>query len=449
MKNLLRPKARFVNSISFLFLTYLAVFVASISITQDDYSTLSDLSLNGFFGPVSGVWNGLGGNISSVLPRALALSVGSYPNFPIGLIIFAGVTFFLILISFNYLLCDLIPSFKNLARSRRLLLLLVLSLGFEGLFTPGQVGVFGFSAAAGVHVWPICLVIIGRELILRNKPLSIFGALLAFLYASNSNIPEGVVALTVILLMNYQSNALRHRSKRSGPTVAYQLISAISALGLVVIFVAPGFEARTETAGVSFNPIDLLFGVTRAFVFFSADIFSHPFIYLAICLGFQVGKSRQIMIEKKVLKNLGAVTLLYFLLLVVGAGVAYPAWHQTFGLFVLLLPMSFAFGVYFSSNLGRISTLIRLSFLPVLLVCLLVTARSGYSTIDRKISWTSNFEHNVCVVQGINSDPLLGSEITYPPMNLGIEDLDTWPWMLDGFTNWIGESGISCKSPAE
>jgi hypothetical protein len=436
---------KYYNWVSLILFAYFLVFLVSASIAQDDYATLSDLTTDGFYGPVIGVWNTLGGNIASVVPRSMALGLGFQIGFPVGLVIYSITTLALMLISFDFLLGYLVSPFQSLAVRKRLPILLILALGFEGIFTPGEVGVLGFSAAAGVHVWPISFVVIGAKLFSIKTRLSLLGAMFAFLYAGNSNIPEGVLAVIVAIAMCYSTVLQDGRLIKKKKVLGYLGVPLISAFGLLVIFVAPGFQARSQAVGVSFAFNDLAVGVIRAAMYFLFDILTHPFIFLAVFLGYAVGKFGKLTVEKKSIRNVGITSILYFLLLVAGAGVAYPAWHQTFGMFVLLLPLSFAFGVHFASVPRVQLPAIRIFLIPLLIACLLVSLRSGYTTVERKLSWQSNFAHNVCVAKGLKSGPYLGSEITYPPMNLGIEDLSTWPWMADAFKKWINGSNFVCE----
>lgn len=437
--------SRKVQLVSYLLGLYLAVFVASTCITHDDYATLSESTLHGFWGPANGVWTSLGGNISSVIPRTIALSLWVGSTQPIGLIIYSALTLFLILVSFDWLLRYLIPGYQNFSRNKRVFLLLVLSLGFEGVFTPGQAGVLGFSAAAGVHVWPVCLIIIGHRLFARGTKLALLGSLATFLYAANSNVPEGMLALFVVLSLFFRRLLSKEPLFRERQIKWYFLISFTTAIGLVIIFLASGFSARTETAGVSFNPKDLILGVIRSFAFFSADIVTHPFLYLAFLLGVMVGKSLKPGVHSFAMKEFALIAGAYFTLLVLGAGAAYPAWHQTFGLYVLLLPLAFTLGIRICNSNLKLSKSVPLLLIPVLLLSTLITVRSGYLVVARKINWQASFEHNVCVTRGEIEAPLRGLEITYPPVDLGIEDINTWPWMADGFEKWILGSDVSCN----
>jgi hypothetical protein len=427
-------------------LLYFVLFVASTSVTQDDYATLSDLSLDGFWGPTNGVWDVLGGNISSVIPRTLALSVGFFPILPIGLVTYSALTLLLIMLSIDYLLGLFVTRYKDFPVRTRVPLALILNLGFEGLFTPGELGVLGFSAAAGVHIWPVCFIVLGHKLFQRKSLLNFLGTILAFVYAGNSNIPEGALATLVVISLTYRSYFASGNivsKKRSAGNLVLVFTTLIS---LLIIFSAPGFQARTDTAGVSLDPRDLVTGIVRAGIFFSADILTHPFIYLAGILGYLLGRATCLQVDMKRIHEFSLFAFLYFLLLVIGAGVAYPAWHQTFGLYIFLLPLAFSFGLLYSAKMPQTRAFVSALLGLMLVLCVLVTLRSGYTVFERKLSWQSNFEHNVCLVREGVVVGLRGSQITYPPNNLGIEDVDSWPWMADGFKNWIIESGFSCTA---
>jgi len=419
--------------------------VGSTTVTQDDYSTLSDLTTDGFWGPTHGVWNVLGGNISSVLPRTLALGVGFASSSPLGLVVYSALTLLLIALSFNYLLELFIPTLKVFSISKRLPVILILCLGFEGLFTPGELGVLGFSAAAGVHVWPICLIILGHRLYYRDSALAYIGTLLIFLYASNSNIPEGALAVLAAMILSYRSIFSNGKLLKDVRLVRSLILVLVSTGGLFVIFLAPGFQARTETAGVSLEPKDLVIGAIRAGIFFSADVLTHPFLYFAAVLGLILGTRLKLQIARGPLREFSFLAAIYFLLLVVGAGAAYPAWHQTFGLYVFLLPLAFSLGVIFSQKNPKLKVFASAVLIPVVILCILATVRSGYTVVNRKISWQGNFEHNVCLVKSNSVQDLLGSEITYPPKRLGVEDVNTWPWMADGFKNWVIKTNFQCN----
>lgn len=445
MNTLAQFGKRYSNWITGFLILYFVFFVASTSVTQDDYATLSDLSLDGFWGPTNGVWNVLGGNISSVFPRTLALGFGFKSSLPLGLVIYSAVTLLLVTVSIDYLLGLFVPRLKSVSLSKRLPLILILSLGFEGLFTPGELGVLGFSAAAGVHVWPICFIILGHKFFSYKSFPAFLCTALMFLYSSNSNVPEGALAVLVVTILNYRSLLLNGRLLVNGRSVKNVVLLLASISVLFVIFLAPGFQARTETAGVSLEPKDLAIGVMRAVMFFSADILTHPFLYLVAILGYIVGKSSSLEAVRKPIQEFGFLALAYFLLLVAGAGAAYPAWHQTFGLYVFLLPLAFSLGLLYSNKIWKIRILGSALLIPIIVICSLVTVRSGYTVVNRKLTWQSNFEHNVCLVKSGMFEGFRGSEITYPPKKLGVEDLNTWPWMADGFRNWVVARNFQCR----
>jgi hypothetical protein len=444
VRNLVRFGRKYLNLITGFLLLYFILFVGSTSVTQDDYSTLSDLSLNGFWGPTIGVWDVLGGNISSVVPRTIALGIGFTPALPLGLVAYSAVTLLLVTLSLNYLLGLFVPMFRNFPFQKRLPLIFILSLGFEGLFTPGELGVFGFSAAAGVHIWPICFIILGHKLFFRKSAPAFVGTTFAFLYASNSNIPEGSLAVLVLVVLSYQSLNSIGRLRLGRRLIKNLVLLGASMFGLVIIFLAPGFQARTKTVGVSLGLNELLTGVIRAGIYFSIDILTHPFIYLVLILGYAIGVNSKLQTVKKPIQDFGCFALAYFLLLVLGAGVAYPAWHQTLGLYLFLLPLAFSLGVSYSQKNSKLLVIWSALLIPVLVVSSLTTLRSGYTVFNRKLSWQSNFEHNVCQVESNHPQDWRGSEITYPPKELGVEDINTWPWMEDGFKKWVVKSEFLC-----
>jgi hypothetical protein len=349
----------------------------------------------------------------------------------------------LVLLTFHILLSQFFADYNSINKQRKLLVTLMLALGFEGLFTPGQAGVFGFSAAAGVHVWPVCLMIISGWILSRNFnywPIS----LLCLAYAANSNIPEALTTLIYLLLLlfnlKYQDFNMKFKY------YLFYIVALIVCISLtILIFIAPGFSARSGNIGVSFDVSSLVIGSTKACGIFLVDVFTHPYLYLAFLTGVKL-KDRLGSFSLNFIYFYSILVISYFTLLVVGAGVAYPAWHQTFGLYVLLLPLMIPLGAIVAGKINLARGLIQGFSIFLIAICVLISSRAFLLSVERKLNWNEAFQHNVCVAQGKISGNYKGSEIKYPPLGLGIEDLNRWDWMRQGFEIWVIKSKFQCEN---
>jgi hypothetical protein len=56
---------------------------------------------------------------------------------------------------------------------------------------------------------------------------------------------------------------------------------------------------------------------------------------------------------------------------------------------------------------------------------------------DRSAAWDSNLQKNFCSAIQSSESPLLGAEIKYWPIGLGIEDVNRWEWMEEDYRSWL------------
>jgi hypothetical protein len=137
--------------------------------------------------------------------------------------------------------------------------------------------------------------------------------------------------------------------------------------------------------------------------------------------------------------------ILLFISLVVGATFAYPAWHQSIGLVMLSPFVGMSVGNWLGSKIS-ISTGTKVAFcLIVMLIVLVTLSRAFWGMESRAHRWDLGFTHNYCAVTSDDPKPLIGTETIYPISNLGIEDLNRWPWMRSAFTGWVSNSKFSGK----
>jgi hypothetical protein len=113
------------------------------------------------------------------------------------------------------------------------------------------------------------------------------------------------------------------------------------------------------------------------------------------------------------------------------------------GIYLFYFPLSFRLGTWIGSKITgspRRPLLNRLSFILVFSLPILLLSRDLIELVSRSKSWDSAYEVNYCKILSGENDNLIGASILYPPLNLGISDIDTRPWMKDLYVNWIQNS---------
>ncbi len=420
----------------FILISVHLVAIFSASISQDDYSTLADIASSGALGPIQNIWNGMGGNISSLFPRILFLSFNSTPPLNFGLIVFSASTFFLVYKSMDILLASALKGLGRTPKTTRQNIALLFIFGFEGLFTPGIASLTAFSAAAAVHVWPVCFIVISTSLLFQGFPKWTLAVLL-LAYSANSNVPEGLLTIAFVLMYSiYGAKYSQFRYFRFRALI----LQVIVGISFVLIFLAPGFSRRSANVGINVSIETLASLIPKNYVIFVFDIATHPFIYLSFLLGILLTRRNSFEVPNKILALLALSSFVYLSLLVVGASVAYPSWHQNLGMYVLLTPLAFFFGIFMQPHFsisGRITSLAT-ACLIVLMLSLVI--RAEVLIVHRKIVFNQNFERNICALAHSSKATLAGSEIRYPPFYLGIEDMNRWEWMASGFESWVTSS---------
>ena len=61
-------------------------------------------------------------------------------------------------------------------------------------------------------------------------------------------------------------------------------------------------------------------------------------------------------------------------------------------------------------------------------------------------AWDKNLIANRCLIGADNQAKLLGAEVRYPPIGLGIEDVNRWEWMSNNYKSWLASPGFK-KNP--
>ena len=140
-------------------------------------------------------------------------------------------------------------------------------------------------------------------------------------------------------------------------------------------------------------------------------------------------------------KTLVLYFALTFVMLVLGSTFGYAAWHQSSGLIFLFTPVAFCIPILS----GRVLSILKKSGLAykniamiVLMFLLLGLNARGVAVQEaRSSTWDTNLTKNYCPVIESTSSPLLGAEIKYWPIGLGIEDVNRWKWMEEDYRSWL------------
>lgn len=412
----------------------LAFFMRPI---QDDYFNLESVQQMGVLGYLEDTWNLHGGNMVQFFIHCIVILPTTqkfvFWNFSLFFLLTQVLVFFSVRVITSWL-------FESGSSLLRLWVPLLSVAGFEGLFVPGFLGAFGFSLASLAHLWPVMAFIfalIGFGYFKGSWVL----ALLLGLVAGNSNLGESVFCCGVWMFSVIASRFMPDFSEKGGIRLNSNFYSLAlgSLIGSVGIVAAPGFWDRaSDQVGLPHSLGDFLKRFTKSFASFTADGLTHPMVWVLFLLGVLLAGSTLAAASKNFvfrMKILACGTFLIWISLIMGSTFAYPAWHQSMGMYVLLLPLSFALGtmakVHFSKRL--IVSLLIISSLTMALVFL----RVGVLGIERSLRWDRNLVVNSCrIVENPNSQ-LLGAEIQYPPFGLGVDDVNTWEWMRSKYVGWV------------
>jgi hypothetical protein len=412
----------------------LAFFMRPI---QDDYFNLQSVQQMGVFGYLEDVWLSHGGNMIQFLIHCLVIlpTTQSFVFWNLG--VFFLLTQLLCFWSLRIVLKWFLP---NSSRSLLFWIPLISLAGFEGLFVPGFLGTFGFSLATLAHLWPVMALLTGL-LALRRFPGSWIVAFLLGLVAGNSNLGESAFAIGALFFLFIGNLRYTDFANRIGIEINrnYFFLSVGTILGSIGIIVSPGFWLRaSDQVGLPNSLPEFLFRFAKSFASFTADALTHPMIWVFFFLGVIYAAQNVTDLSAHFTLRLRVVALgsgLIWLALVLGSTLAYPSWHQSMGMYLLLFPTSFAAGLSVNNQHLKKAAfgLLALSSL----VMLLTFVRIGVLGISRSQAWDQNLIHNICTLKVNPAAELRGAEIRYPPFGLGVEDVNTWTWMRDKYVGWV------------
>jgi hypothetical protein len=408
---------------------------------QDDYLVLnatSNVSIEEF---LTSIWESQGGNLFPYAINALLLAPSKDQINFTGLTVF----YFITVIAAGFSSLFLISVTLNI-KIRRLGFLTSFTIfsisivSFEGFFVPSFIGAFSFSLASLAHLWPVILMVLAFAIYRVIPSLSPLAFILG-LAVGNSNAGESFSALIFSLALMF--HLIRQRQIRSKRFIFASALTSGVFLGLLIMISAPGFSNRANNSvGFPDSAEDFVQRFIKAVISFPADSLSHPGIYIAFLLGFSVFSKLQVLINVNELTNRIRRLLFVYLVLItslIGGGtLAYTSWHQAFGLSLLLAPLAFSLGLFIGSKFNqRNPQNFRGIFLVAVLVFSIILIRSGLTLSDRAHVWDRNLLHNICEIQNDSLNNLKGAELRYPPLGLGIEDVETWPWMSTNYVAWV------------
>ena len=408
------------------------------------------------------VWSYQGGNVLPYFIQTSLLQITSNNLNFFGYKLFYFITLACVIIS-NRILLKWLTGYKTKYFNWNIEAVVCLSslLVFEGLFVPGTLGAYSFGLASLAHLWPITLLVISLDACRRGSKNYLF-ALLAGLFIGNSNAGESLTCL--LLLSAVLAKRIRNKREFLGDNNDSRgflnFLYLGTTIGFACIFLAPGFWNRaTVSVGLPENLGEVLARFFRAFASFSADLISHPILWSAFVIGVLTGGKILHSIPKNVFekrfKFLFFSGLVLYSALILGSTFAYVSWHQSFGLYQILLILSFAIGIQIRSRISlfRYAEISKSFEKPAILfvaICFLFTGlTSTHGALNRSVRWDKSFEFNYCAIKLKSGTDLESAELVYPVFRLGIEDINSWNWMKDGYVKWISSerfhSQLKCK----
>lgn len=412
----------------------LAYFMRPI---QDDYFNLQSVQQMGVIPYLQYTWQSHGGNMVQFLIHCIVIlpTTQAFTFWNLG--IFFLLTQLLCFWSLRIVLQWLLP---NSSRSLLLWIPLLSLAGFEGLFVPGFLGTFGFSLATLAHLWPVMAFIIGL-LALRPFLGSWIVAFILGLVAGNSNLGESAFAIGALFFLFIANLRYTSFAHRIGIRIDrnYFALSAGTLLGTIGIAAAPGFWLRaSDQVGLPGSLPEFLIRFAKSFASFTADALTHPMMWVFFFLGVVHAARVNPDISGSFTLRLRVIVFgdgLIWMALILGSTFAYPSWHQSMGMYLLLFPTSFAAGL--SMNNQKLKKAAAGLLVVSSLVMLLTFLRMGVLGVARSQAWDQNLTQNICALKINPAAELRGAEIRYPPFDLGVEDVNTWKWMRDKYVGWV------------
>ena len=412
----------------------LAYFMRPI---QDDYFNLQSVGQMGVIGYLRDTWDFHGGNMVQFLIHCIMIlpSTEHFAFWNFGLFFLLTEVFvFLSVRGLNKWL------FQSQNEVTKFWVPLLSVAGFEGLFVPGFIGAYGFSLASLAHLWPVMAFVTGL-LSLKRFTGSWLLALMLGLIAGNSNLGESAFVCCVWLLVWLAYRMFKDFETKGGirKDANFYFLGLGSFVGSIAIAAAPGFWNRAQDqVGLPNSIFDFAKRFAKSLASFTVDGLTHPMVWVLFLLGSLLAHkySKAAFKEDSYrVKLLSIATVVIWLSLIMGSTFAYPAWHQSMGMYVLLLPLGFSLGSMVKLRLSnqRVYALLIIASL----IMSLAFVRIGVLGVERSLRWDRNLATNSCRIADNPSSALLGAEIQYPPFGLGVDDVNTWEWIRGKYVGWV------------
>jgi hypothetical protein len=406
---------------------------------QDDYVALKDMSSVGLQDSIYNMWKSWGGNISTIAISNFFINLYFGSNFFIGIALHSIITVLFLLSTFRILrrYFQEIVHTKVKIGTTTWLFLSFLCLG--SLHAPGYISVLNFTLASTAHLWPT-LIFVHAIYIARFSRKSLLPLLLLFGFLiGNLNVSESIFCFATSLIIGFFSkSSLVSVLKIRGINLSILIFG--QTIGLLTIVLAPGFQARSEIVIEPKTFAELIYSFFQALAYNLGDIFLHPGWILALLMGLAIEK---VVAPKssllKYLKLNSFVLLVCLFTVSAGGAFAYPSWYHTMSFYVFVFPVFFAVGLILNDQI-RLTLRKKLSFLLgiVFVLCLTLLARDITMLVLRADAWDRDFEINSLKISA-NQFDLVGYNVNYWPLGLGLDDVEKWDWINSAYVEWVKE----------
>ena len=441
--NKLRYQKEIFKTDLMILLFFVAVFSSSLLMArpmQDDYVALRDMSSVGLQDSVYNMWKSWGGNVSTIAISNFFINMYFYDHFFLGIALHSIITVLLLLSSFRILMryFQEIVNAEVKIRTTTWLFLSFLCLG--SLHTPGYISVLNFTLASTAHLWPT-LIFVHAIYIARFNKKSFLPLLLLFGFLiGNFNVSESIFCLVTSLVIGFLSKSSLIRLLRIKRRNLWVLILG-QIIGLLTIVLAPGFHARSEIVLEPKTFEELIYSFFQALAYNLGDIFLHPGWFLALLIGLASEKvvCSKVSLSKYFILN-SFVLIICIFTVSAGGAFAYPSWYHTMSFYVFVFPVFFTVGLILREQFGstikkKFSVVKRLVFV----LCIVLLVRDITMMSLRAEHWDRDFAINSLKISS-NQFDLVGYDVNYWPLGLGLDDVEKWDWIKSAYVEWVQNS---------
>lgn len=423
-----------------VFFIFFSVFVLSMLFVrpmQDDYVSLRDVSNDGLLNSIHNMWKSWGGNISTIVISNFFINLYASGFIFYGIALHSIIVTLLLLSTFRIfkIYLEEITGTEIGFRSSSYLILSFFCFG--SLHAPGYFSILNFTLAATAHLLPTLIFVHAIYFARSKRIFSLFSLFILGFIIGNLNISESIFCLVTsliirILIKSSLMNALQIKKRNLLLLIFGQII------GLLTIVLAPGFRVRSEIVLEPHTFQELVFNFFLALLYNVGDILLHPGWFLALLVGCVFEKNlmpRFLLL--KYLKITSFVLVLCVLTVSAGGAFAYPSWYHTMSFYVFVFPVFFTLGLILREQLGvarREKFLILRNF--VFVFCLLLLVRDMAMMGVRAEHWDRDYESNKVRIAN-NQFNLVGYNVNYWPLGLGVDDVEKWAWIKSAYIEWV------------